>query len=143
MKIEAMTDRHREEVLSMMRVFYASPAVATDGSEEIFRADFDACIGPSPYLEGYVLTEDAALIGYAMVAKSFSTEYGRPCIWIEELYLEPEHCDQGFGSAFLRFVKEKYPEAIMRLEVEAENRRAMHVYRKNGFEEMPYIEMKV
>ena len=31
----------------------------------------------------------------------------------------------------------------MRLEVEAENRRAMHVYRKNGFEEMPYIEMKV
>jgi ribosomal protein S18 acetylase RimI-like enzyme len=27
--------------------------------------------------------------------------------------------------------------------VEAENRRAMHVYRKNGFEEMPYIEMKV
>ena len=79
----------------------------------------------------------------SMVAKSFSTEYGCPCIWIEELYLEPEHCDQGFGSAFLRFVKEKYPEAIMRLEVEAENRRAMHVYRKNGFEEMPYIEMKV
>ena len=143
MKIKVMTGRHREEVLEMMRVFYASPAVATDGSEEIFRADFDACVGPNPYLEGYVLTEDTALIGYAMVAKSFSTEYGCHCIWIEELYLKPEYCDQGCGSAFLRFIKEKYPEAIVRLEVEAENRRAVHVYRKNGFEEMPYIEMKV
>ena len=143
MKIEVMTGRHREEVLEMMRVFYASPAVATDGSEEIFRADFDACVGPNPYLEGYVLTEDAALIGYAMIARSFSTEYGCPCIWIEELYLKPEYCNQGCGSAFLRFIKEKYPEAIVRLEVEAENRRAVHVYRKNGFEEMPYIEMKV
>ena len=143
MKIKVMTGRHREEVLGMMRVFYASPAVATNGSEEIFRADFDACVGPNPYLEGYVLTEDAALIGYAMIARSFSTEYGCPCIWIEELYLKPEYCNQGCGSAFLRFIKEKYPEAIMRLEVEAENRRAVHVYRKNGFEEMPYIEMKV
>jgi len=78
-----------------------------------------------------------------MVAKSFSTEYGCPCIWIEELYLKPEYCYQGCGSAFLRFIKEKYPEAIVRLEVEAENRRAVHVYRKNGFEEMPYVEMKV
>ena len=137
MNIETMTERHREEVLRMMRVFYASPAVATDGSEEIFRADFGACVGPGPYLEGYVLTEDAALIGYAMVAKSFSTEYGCPCIWIEELYLKPEHCEKGHGSAFLRFIKEKC------LEVEAENRRAVHVYRKNGFEEMPYVEMKV
>jgi GNAT superfamily N-acetyltransferase len=143
MNIETMTERHREEVLRMMRVFYASPAVATDGSEEIFRADFGACVGPGPYLEGYVLTEDTALIGYAMVAKSFSTEYGCPCIWIEELYLKPEHCEKGHGSAFLRFIKEKYPEAIVRLEVEAENRRAVHVYRKNGFEEMPYVEMKV
>lgn len=32
MKIEAMTDRHREEVLGMMHVFYASPAVDTNGS---------------------------------------------------------------------------------------------------------------
>lgn len=143
MKIEVMTGRHREEVLEMMRVFYASPAVATDGSEEIFRADFDACVGPNPYLEGYVLTEDTAIIGYAMIARSFSTEYGCPCIWIEELYLKPEHCEKGCGSAFLRFIKEKYPEAIVRLEVEAENRRAVHVYRKNGFEEMPYVEMKV
>lgn len=142
MNIEPMKAEHREEILAMMRVFYTSPAVSTNGSEEIFRADIENCIGESPYLEGYVLTEDDAIIGYTMVAKSFSTEFGRPCIWIEDLYLKPAHCDQGHGSRFLRFIGEKYPDAILRLEVEAENRRAVHVYRKNGFGELPYLEMK-
>ena len=142
MQIEPMRECHRETILAMMRVFYASAAVATDGSEEIFRADFDACVGESPYLEGYVFTENGAVIGYAMAAKSFSTEYGRPCIWIEDLYLLPEHRGKGHGSRFLRFMEEKYPGAILRLEVEADNRRAVHVYRKNGFDEMPYLEMK-
>lgn len=142
MNIEVMTADHREEVLAMMRVFYASPAVSTNGSEEIFQSDIDNCIGDNPYLEGYVLTENGTVLGYAMVAKSFSTEFGKPCIWIEDLYLKPEHCEQGHGSRFLRFIAEKYPEAILRLEVEADNRRAVHVYRKNGFGELPYLEMK-
>lgn len=142
MNIEAMRAQHREEILSMMRVFYASPAVLTDGSEEIFRADFERCLSDHSDLEGYVLTESGELLGYAMVAKSFSTEYGRPCVWIEDLYLKSAHCEQGYGSQFLRYLAEKYPEAILRLEVEAGNRRAMHVYRKNGFVELPYVEMK-
>ena len=48
MNIEIMKEQHREEILAMMRVFYASPAVYTNGSEEIFQADIDACIGMSP-----------------------------------------------------------------------------------------------
>lgn len=31
---------------------------------------------------------------------------------------------------------------IFRLEVEVENERAVHIYRKNGFEVLPYMEMK-
>ena len=142
MNIELMKTQHREEILSMMRVFYASPAVSTNGSEEIFHADIDTCIEKSPYLEGNVLIEDDTIIGYAMIAKSFSTEFGKPCIWIEDLYIKPTHCEKGYGSQFLRFIGEKYPEAILRLEVEQENRRAVHVFRKNGFGELPYKEMK-
>lgn len=141
MQIEALTESRREEVLAMMRVFYASPAVSTNGSEEIFAADLAYCLSDDPRLEGYVLTEDDAVIGYAMIAKSFSTEFGKPCMWIEDLYLKPAYCERGFGSAFIRFLKAKYPDAVVRLEVEAENRRAVHVYRKNGFGELPYREM--
>lgn len=140
--ISNMREEHVNEVLDMMRVFYASPAVSTDGSEEIFRCDVENCMNDSPYLEGYVFTEDSVIMGYAMIAKSFSTEFGRPCIWIEDIYLKPEHCGKGVGSRFLAFIEQKYPEAVLRLEVEEENERAVHVYKKSGFEVLPYMEMK-
>lgn len=142
MTINPMTEADRGELLRMMRIFYASPAVSTNGSEEIFRADIDHCLSDDPYLEGYVLTEGDATVGYAMIAKSFSTEFGKRCIWIEDLYLKPSHCEKGYGTQFLQFIAAQYPDAILRLEVEAENARAVHVYRKNGFGELPYVEMK-
>ena len=142
MEIRPMIERDRREVLAMMRVFYASPAVSTDGSEEIFCVDVDCCLSEEPCLEGYVLAEGEAIVGYAMIARSFSTEFGKPCVWIEDLYLKPAYCEKGYGTQFLAFIERKYPQAILRLEVEAENHRAVHVYRKNGFGELPYLEMK-
>lgn len=140
--VEVMKAQHREAVLAMMRTFYASPAVLTNGSEEIFEADVDACVSDSPFLEGYMLMSGETIMGYAMAAKSFSTEFGKPCVWIEDLYLKPEYRGQGIGSSFLLYMAEKYPEAILRLEVEEENERAIAAYRKSGFEVLPYMEMK-
>ncbi len=137
-----MSDKHTNQVINMMREFYASPAVATNGSEEIFASNVKNCIENNPYLEGYIFADKDIIMGYAMVAKSFSTEFGKPCIWIEDIYLKPEHCGKGIGSQFLSFIEQKYPNAILRLEVEEENERAVHVYRKSGFEVMPYMEMK-
>ena len=141
-QIRKLADKDRETVLGMMRTFYASPFVSTDGSEEIFAADLDACLSHSPYLEGYVFEKDGALLGYAMVAKSFSTEFGKPCIWIEDLYLEEAHRGCGIGSRFLRLLEEAYPHSLFRLEVEAENERAIRAYEKSGFSFLPYAEMK-
>ncbi|XCP85670.1 GNAT family N-acetyltransferase [Roseburia hominis] len=141
-EIKQMTQVHTEEVLEMMRIFYASPAVFTNGTEEIFRNDVENCVNDNPYLEGYVFCENDAILGYGMVAKSFSTEFGRQCIWIEDLYFKPEYRGKGIGTRFFAYMEEKYPEAILRLEVEEENERAVHVYRKNGFDVLPYMEMK-
>ena len=142
MKIERMKEEHREEVLAMMRTFYASPAVLSDGSEAIFQADIDACVKPGPYAQGFVMTQDGALAGYCMIAKSFSTEFGRRCVWIEDLYLRPEYRGRGLGSQMLQYLIRKYPGAILRLEAERGNARALEVYRKNGFDELPYAELK-
>ncbi len=142
MEIKQMTRMYAEEVIEMMRVFYASAAVYTNGSEEIFLSDVENCINENPYLEGYVFVEDNIVLGYAMLAKSFSTEFGKPCIWIEDLYLKPEYRGKNIGTEFFRFIEKKYMNVIFRLEVEEENERAVHVYRKNGFEVLPYMEMK-
>ena len=139
--IRRMEERDRERVKEMMRVFYASDAVLSDGSEEIFDADIDNCVGSSPFLEGFVFERAGELLGYGMIAKSFSTEFGRPCVWIEDLYLKPASREQGRGSAALAAIRELHPEALLRLEVERENSRAVHVYRKSGFGELPYLEM--
>ena len=140
--IKPMTSEHKETVLNMMRIFYASSAVLSNGSEEIFNNDIDNCINDNPYLEGYVFEDDGEIRGYAMVAKSFSTEFGLPCIWIEDLYFKPEYRGLGLGGQFFAYLDEKYPGTIMRLEAEEENERAIHVYKKSGFEVLPYLELK-
>ena len=141
--IRAMVKEDKSAVLEMMRVFYASPAVLSNGSEEIFENDIEACVGDCPFLEGYVFeNEQKEIMGYAMLAKSFSTEFGKPCIWSEDLYFLPQYRGLGIGSDFFAFVDAKYPDATKRLEVEEENERAVHVYRKCGYEVLPYMEMK-
>lgn len=140
--IRPMETKDKADVLAMMRVFYASPAVQSNGSEEIFKADFDHCVSDSPYLEGYIFQDGDTLQGYAMVAKSFSTEFGKPCIWVEDLYLKEDFRSLGIGSLFLNYISDKYPGCIFRLEVEAENTRAVHVYEKCGYQVLPYLELK-
>lgn len=136
-----MRKEDEASVMEMMEVFYASEAVMTNGSREIFQNDIAACLSDSPYLEGYVFTENGELQGYAMLAKSFSTEFGKPCIWIEDIYLKESYRGKGLGQAFFRFLEEQYPGVIFRLEAEEENETAVALYRKQGFRNIPYYEM--
>lgn len=140
--IRRMNESDRESVMDMMRTFYASPAVLTNGSDEIFVADIEECVSDSPYAEGYVFENSGEIIGYSMLAKSYSTEYGKRCIWIEDIYIKEGYRGKGIGSEFFRFLEESYPDVLFRLEAEEENERAIHVYKKSGFDVMPYLEMK-
>lgn len=140
--IRPMTALDRERVIEMMRVFYASPAVFTNGSDEIFRRDVEACISDDPYLEGYVFEDAGEIQGYGMIAKSFSTEFGTHCMWVEDIYIAPDHRGKKIGDNFLKFIEEKYPNAVLRLEVEEDNERAVKLYQKHGFTVLPYMEMK-
>lgn len=140
--IRPMCEEDKPYVLEMMRVFYASPAVLSNGSEEIFLADIESCLSDSPYLEGFIMEDAGEIQGYAMIAKSYSTEFGRPCIWVEDLYVKEPYRGIGIGSHMLQFLTSRYPDCIFRLEVEPENTKAVAVYEKNGFSVLPYMEMK-
>lgn len=137
-----MTIKDKASVIEMMRTFYASTAVLSNGSEEIFCNDIENCVNNSPYLEGYIFEDSDEIQGYAMIAKSFSTEFGKPCIWIEDLYIKDRYRGLGIGSRFIDFITKKYTDSIFRLEVEEENARAVKVYEKCGFTVLPYMEMK-
>lgn len=135
MKIRAMQLKDMEEVVGMMRVFYDSPAVIHAAPDEILRQDVKDCVGDCPYIEGYIFEENDRILGYSMVAKSYSTEYGGICVWVEDLYMKEEARGLGIGTAFFSFLDEKYKDQAVRfrLEVEEENERAVAVYKKAGY----------
>lgn len=139
--IRKMIDADKNIVIDMMRRFYNSPALITNGSEEIFSANVDACLKNSSYIDGYVFVVDEKVIGYGMIAKSFSTEFGGECIWIEDIYLEENFRRQGIGSQFIQYVKKNYSQKILRLEAEHDNVKAVATYKKMGFKPLPYLEM--
>ena len=137
-----MEERDRAEVIEMMRVFYSSDAVHTDGSDDIFGNDVSECVSGSPFAEGFVFPDPAGgLLGYAMLAHSFSTEYGMHCVWVEDIYLKEEARGKGLASAFFDQIRTAYPDSLVRLEAEHENEHAMGVYKSQGFSEMPYAEL--
>lgn len=139
--IRKMKFEDKVEIISMMKTFYSSDAVFTNGSDEIFDTDFENCINDSPYLEGYVFTSNENILGYSMIAKSFSTEFGKPCVWFEDLYLKPEFRGQNIAPQFINYIENLHKDSVFRLEVEKENLHAYHVYKKLGFKELPYSEM--
>ena len=77
----------------------------------------------------------------SQVIQSVDIEYGRPVIWIEDLFLEEDARGMGLGERLFDFVKEKYPDHIHRLEVEDTNLHAIRLYKKSGFTTLPYAEM--
>jgi ribosomal protein S18 acetylase RimI-like enzyme len=141
-EIRMMTRSDAPEVMDMMRAFYSSAAVFTNGSDEIFTADIANCLNDNPYIEGYIFCDGEKVLGYAMIAKSFSTEFGKPCIWIEDIYLKEEYRGIGIGHKFFDYITKKYDGHIFRLEVEEENETAKRLYEKCGFSVLPYMEMK-
>ena len=140
-KIRKFNKDDKSEVLRMMEEFYHSDAVSTNGSNEIYETDFENCINDLPFLDGYVFVSEDIILGYAMIAKSFSTEFGKMCIWLEDLYLKKEYRGQSIIPQFLEYIKETNPNTLFKLEVEKKNSHAVHVYQKCGFSKLPYLEM--
>ena len=143
MTIRKMESTDFDKVLEMMKVFYASNALLVHPEEAVLRKTLADAIEAGPYVEGFVFCCAEELAGYGMVAKSYSTEMGGRCVWIEDIYIKPAFRSQGLGTGFLQFVEERFRNwaVRLRLEAEKENEKAMQVYRNAGFEPLGYVQL--
>jgi GNAT superfamily N-acetyltransferase len=60
--------------------------------------------GPRPFAEVLLAEEAGEVIGFALFFHNYSTFVGRPGIYLEDLFVDPEHRGQGHGKALLRAV---------------------------------------
>jgi len=60
--------------------------------------------GPSPYAEVILLEENGVRVGFALFFHSFSTFLALPGIYLEDLFVQPEHRGKGYGKMLLAFL---------------------------------------
>lgn len=63
--------------------------------------------GPDPAAHVLVAEVDGAVAGFALWFGTFSTFLGQPGIWLEDLFVRPQHRGAGLGQALLRALRER------------------------------------
>jgi GNAT superfamily N-acetyltransferase len=78
---------------------YERSEEAAQATEEDFRR---ALFGPGPVVFAFVAERDGEVVGMAVYFVSFSTWTGRHGLYLEDLFVVPEHRSRGVGRALLR-----------------------------------------
>lgn len=60
-----------------------------------------ALFGPRPYAETLIAENDGTPVGFALFFHNFSTFLAQPGIYLEDLFVLPEHRGEGVGKALL------------------------------------------
>ena len=60
-----------------------------------------ALFGPRPYAEAVIADRGGIPVGFALYFYIFSTFKGRPGLYLEDLFVLPEHRGKGIGGALL------------------------------------------
>ena len=141
MQIRKLCAADFDQVMAMMRVFYASDALLVHPDDAVLARTLRDSMAGGPYITGYGFKINGCLAGYGMVSRSYSTETGGICLWIEDIYICPAYRGKGIGTAFLQFVEKLGGAVRLRLEAEPANEKAMSVYRNAGFQELGYTQL--
>lgn len=139
--IRKMTSEDKAVFIDMSREFYHSPAVLHDIDEKNHFAAFEKLLRSDIYLEGFILEFSGETAGYALLNKMYSREAGGTVVWIEELYVRPRFQGLGAGTAFFCYLENNVSAARYRLEVEPDNYRAKALYKRMGYDILPYEQM--
>ena len=138
-------EKDRDVFFTMVKKFYAPPAVLHFPSDEVMMSSFDASLEIPELVKGYIFECDGKMSGYAVVSMKFETEVGGMAAWIEELFVEENFRSKGIGSRFFEHLKEELSGKIkrIRLEVGDENDGAKQLYKRLGFEMLDYRQMVI
>ena len=141
--IRSICSADRELYISMAESFYSSEAVCHSIPRGHIEAAFDEMMRSDVYMEGFILYCGEEPAGYANIAKTFSCEGGGLTVWIEEIFVLPDHRSKGLGSELFGFLENRFGNSLarMRLELTDSNADAGRLYGRLGFEPLDYRQM--
>ena len=88
--------------------------------------------GPDAMAQDSVIDDgNGGLAGHALWYRTFSTFLGKTGIWLEDLYVRPEHRRKGYGAALLTHLRQQ-TEGRLEWEVLEWNAPAMDFYQRLG-----------
>jgi GNAT superfamily N-acetyltransferase len=128
------TEADLPEILRLVRALaeYEKLLHEAVGTEEDFR---QALFGPNPRVFCTLAEREGEAVGQAIWFFNFSTFTGRPGLYVEDIFVEPEHRGFGIGEAFFRHLAARaVAEGCARMEWQVLdwNETAIRFYRKIG-----------
>lgn len=96
--------------------------------------------GDAPACGAFVAETDGRVVGFALFFQTYSTFKSRPCLWLEDLFVQPDQRGHGHGLMLLRAVaQEAVRRGCPRLDwnVLDWNEPAIGFYRAQGAEVLP------
>ncbi len=141
--VRKITQNDRQLFIELAEDFYNSPAVLEPVPLKNHTDTFDEMIRSDCYLDGYIFEHEKKSAGYGLIAKTYSQEAGGIVLWIEEIYIRPEFRSMGLGRELFEQIENNRSKNIkrIRLEVEPENKRAVSLYKRLGYENLDYNQM--
>jgi len=87
-------------ILSLIRALavYEKLEHKVVATEDVLR---ESLFGARPYAETIIAEDDGKPVGFAVFFHNFSTFIGRPGIYLEDLFVNPEARGRGYGKALL------------------------------------------
>lgn len=67
----------------------------------------ETLFGDNPKAFAIFIEEKGKTVGFALYFYNFSTFLGQPGIYVEDLYVQPEHRGKGYGKALLAWLAQK------------------------------------
>src|SRR5437773_141122 len=85
------------ELIRALATYERAPNEVTATEETLTEVLF----GKNPTAEVLLLFEEETATGFAVFFHNFSTWLGRPGVYLEDLFVRPEHRGKGYGRALL------------------------------------------
>lgn len=134
LEFKPLTTLYIEPVIDLMTSFYAIDNYPID--VELTRKNFYYFIDNSHLGQVFAILLDEKFVGYMIIAKLFSFEFGGHIAFLDELYISEKARGKGLGKKAVKFAQQYAVEEKLKklfLEVEAHNISASELYKKMSF----------